>query len=221
MKEKLERVIAALEVEAAMIESHAQRLLEMVPSLAGNEQRHEMLELAKEETERAEAVTLVIVNPCWNGSFQWTQHLALASSMGTGGVSTASWGVGFAINLLLVAMWMFVMIRFGFFAAAVTTLVLFLLSNFPIAGTGLGDVSGSMFDAIQQARERGIPVVISTRVPTGRVFPLGAGKGSALALKRIGCVLADDLSPQKARILLMLALTKTHDPAALQKYFDN
>jgi len=85
----------------------------------------------------------------------------------------------------------------------------------------LGDVSGSMFDAIQQARERGIPVVISTRVPTGRVFPLAAGKGSALALKRIGCVLADDLSPQKARVLLMLALTKTHDPAALQKYFDN
>ena len=90
-----------------------------------------------------------------------------------------------------------------------------------VAGTGLGDVSGSMFDAIQQARERGIPVVISTRVPTGRVFPLGAAKGSALTLKRIGCVLADDLSPQKARILLMLALTKTHDPGALQKYFDN
>ncbi|HEY6770544.1 MAG TPA: hypothetical protein VI386_37850 [Candidatus Sulfotelmatobacter sp.] len=56
MKEQLERVIAALEVEAAMIESHAQRLLKMVPSLAGNEQRHEMLQLAKEETERAEAI---------------------------------------------------------------------------------------------------------------------------------------------------------------------
>src|SRR5438445_3744081 len=95
------------------------------------------------------------------------------------------------------------------------------VQGFVVAGTGLGDVSGSMFDAIQQVREGGIPVVISTRVPTGRVFPLGAGKGSALALKRIGCVLADDLSPQKARILLMLALTKTHDPAALQKYFDH
>jgi L-asparaginase len=95
------------------------------------------------------------------------------------------------------------------------------VQGFVVAGTGLGDVSGSMFDAIQQARERGIPVVISTRVPTGRVFPLGAAKGSALSLKRIGCVLADDLSPQKARILLMLALTKTHDHGALQKYFDN
>ena len=56
MKEKLERVIATLEVEAAMIESHAQRLLEMVPFLAGDEQRHETLQLAQEETERAEAI---------------------------------------------------------------------------------------------------------------------------------------------------------------------
>jgi hypothetical protein len=56
MKENLERVIAALEVEAAMIESHAQRLLEMVPCLAGDEQRLEMRQLAKEETDRAEAI---------------------------------------------------------------------------------------------------------------------------------------------------------------------
>src|SRR5262249_45507744 len=90
-----------------------------------------------------------------------------------------------------------------------------------IAGTGLGNVSGLMFDAIQEARMRGIPVVISTRVPTGRVFPLNAIKGGALALRAIGCVLADNLSPQKARILLMLALTRSHDTGALRQYFDN
>jgi L-asparaginase len=90
-----------------------------------------------------------------------------------------------------------------------------------IAGLGLGGIPGPMFDAIKEARARGIPVVISTRVPTGRVFPLSAMKGSALTLKQIGCVLADNLSPQKARILLMLALTRTTDPEALQKYFDN
>jgi hypothetical protein len=56
MKEELERVIAALEVEAVTIESHAQRLLEMMPSLAGDEQRHEMLQLANDETDRAEAI---------------------------------------------------------------------------------------------------------------------------------------------------------------------
>jgi L-asparaginase len=90
-----------------------------------------------------------------------------------------------------------------------------------VSGTGLGDVSGTMFDAIQEFRAHGLPVVISTRVPTGRVFPLSAGKGSALTLRQIGCVLADNLSPQKARILLMLGLAKTRDPETLQKYFDN
>jgi L-asparaginase len=90
-----------------------------------------------------------------------------------------------------------------------------------VAGTGLGGVTGAMFDAIKEARATGIPIVIGTRVPTGRVFPLSAGKGSALALRQIGCVLADNLSPQKARVLLMLALTRTHDPEALQKYFDH
>ena len=76
---------------------------------------------------------------------------------------------------------------------------------------GLGTVTGSMFDGIQDARALDIPVVIGTRVATGRVFPLSAAKGSALALRAIGCVLADNLSPQKARILLMLALTRAHD----------
>ncbi len=90
-----------------------------------------------------------------------------------------------------------------------------------ISGLGLGGVTESMFDAIQEVRARGIPVVMSTRVPTGRVFPLSAGKGSALSLKQIGCVLADNLSPQKARVLLLLALTKTRDPVMLQKHFDN
>jgi L-asparaginase len=90
-----------------------------------------------------------------------------------------------------------------------------------VAATGLGNVSSSMFDAIKEARARGIPVVISTRIPTGRIFPLSASKGSALTLRQIGCVLADNLSPQKARILLMFALTKSHGTAVLQRYFDN
>jgi len=88
-----------------------------------------------------------------------------------------------------------------------------------VAGLGLGSVPGAMFDAIEQARAAGIPVVISTRVPTGRVFPRGGSRGSALSLTSIGCVLADNLSPQKARILLMLALTRTQDAVDLQRYF--
>jgi L-asparaginase len=88
-----------------------------------------------------------------------------------------------------------------------------------IAATGLGHVSASMHDAIQEARDRGVPVVISTRVYTGRLMPLYAGKGKGVDLRELGCVLADNLSPQKARILLMLSLTKTRDPDELRRYF--
>ena len=89
-----------------------------------------------------------------------------------------------------------------------------------VAATGLGHVSEATYDAIKEARDRGIPVVISTRVYTGRVLPLYANKGGGVTLQQIGCVLADNLSPQKARILLMLALTRTKDPKQLQQYFD-
>jgi L-asparaginase len=94
------------------------------------------------------------------------------------------------------------------------------LNGLVVAGTGLGSVSSHMYDAIQEARTKGVPIVISTRVPSGRIFSMSAMKGSSLTLKQIGCVLADNLSPQKARVLLMLALTKTREPAGLQKYFD-
>lgn len=95
------------------------------------------------------------------------------------------------------------------------------LAGLVIAATGLGHVSASMHDAIQEARERDIPVVISTRVYTGRLMPLYAGKGKGVDLRELGCVLADNLSPQKARILLMVALTKTTDRDELQRVFDS
>jgi L-asparaginase len=56
-------------------------------------------------------------------------------------------------------------------------------------------------------------------VYTGRVIPLYAGKGRAISLRDIGCILGDNLSPQKARVLLMVGLTHTQDSAELQKLF--
>jgi L-asparaginase len=89
-----------------------------------------------------------------------------------------------------------------------------------IAGLGLGGVSSAMFDEIDQTRRKGVPIVVSTRVPTGRVFALSATKGSPLALRRIGCVWADNLSPKKARVLLMLDVLKTRDSEQLQRLFE-
>jgi L-asparaginase len=85
-----------------------------------------------------------------------------------------------------------------------------------VAGVGLGHVSSGSVEAIREARARGIPVVTSTRVLTGRVVPLYSNN---IELLDLNVVLADNLSPQKARVLLMLAMTRTTDAAELQEYF--
>jgi L-asparaginase len=94
------------------------------------------------------------------------------------------------------------------------------LDGLVVAGTGVGNVSSLMYDAIAEVRERGIPVVMSTRVHTGRVIPLHTSKGRGKSLKEIGVVFADNLSPQKARVLLMLAVRETTNPDKLQRIFD-
>ena len=51
-------------------------------------------------------------------------------------------------------------------------------------------------------------------------MPLYAGKGRGVGFQEIGAVLADNLSPQKARVLLMLAMTRTTEAKDLQAIFD-
>ena len=89
-----------------------------------------------------------------------------------------------------------------------------------ISAFGIGNINEAMFDAVKYAIAKGIPVVISTRVPTGRVFPLYGNKGGSATLKEIGAIFSDDLTPSKARILLMLTLPLTKDHEGLQAYFD-
>jgi len=89
-----------------------------------------------------------------------------------------------------------------------------------IIGVGLGHANPPVHDAIEAAIKAGVLVVMSTRVHQGRVQPIYSFKAGGVPLKEMGVILADDLNPQKARILLMLALTKTKDPREIQKYFD-
>jgi L-asparaginase len=90
-----------------------------------------------------------------------------------------------------------------------------------IQALGWGNVNIPMFEAIKYAIGKGTPVVISTRVPSGRVLPVYGFAGGGKTLKEAGAVFADDLTPQKARILLMLALQAgVKDPQTLQKFFD-
>jgi L-asparaginase len=91
------------------------------------------------------------------------------------------------------------------------------LDGLVIEGLGLAHMSDGAVEAVREVREQGIPVVLTSRVPTGRIVPLYANN---VELLDMGCVEADNLSPQKARVLLMLAMTRTHDPAELRTYFD-
>jgi L-asparaginase len=89
-----------------------------------------------------------------------------------------------------------------------------------IQALGWGNVNIPMYEAIAEVIKKGIPVVISTRVPNGRVLPIYGFKGGGKTLREAGAIFADNLSPQKARILLMVALQTTAKPEEIQKLFD-
>ena len=65
---------------------------------------------------------------------------------------------------------------------------------------------------MKEAVAQGIVVVQSTRAGSGRTF-----RGTRLA--NAGFLIADNLMPQKARILLALALTVTTDPEQIREIF--
>lgn len=83
------------------------------------------------------------------------------------------------------------------------------------AGVGNGNFYHTLFDLAVKAQEEGIQIVRSSRVPTGATT-LDAEVDDA----KYHFVAAQNLNPQKARVLLMLALTKTKDWQKIQQYFN-
>ena len=84
-----------------------------------------------------------------------------------------------------------------------------------LAGVGDGNATDLAIDALSRAAADGVAVVRSSRTGSGFV-----ARDVELDDARLGFVAARDLNPQKARILLMLGLSITRDPAALQDLFD-
>lgn len=82
------------------------------------------------------------------------------------------------------------------------------------AGSGMGSVHCGAEQALVQAAKHGIIVVRSTRVSEGRVLPANSKWDEA------GFISGGNLNPQKARILLQLALTQTHSTREVQRFFD-
>lgn len=83
------------------------------------------------------------------------------------------------------------------------------------AGVGNGNIHKSIWPVLEQATKDGVVVVRSSRVPTGATT-----KDAEVDDKAQHWVSSGDLNPQKARVLLQLALTKTSNWEEIQKYFD-
>lgn len=75
-----------------------------------------------------------------------------------------------------------------------------------VQALGMGNMNVPMFEAVKYALSKNVPVVVSTRVPNGRVMPSYGFVGGGKTTFDAGAVMADDLKPAKARILLMLLL---------------
>ncbi len=94
-----------------------------------------------------------------------------------------------------------------------------------IAGAGAGATSGTQPAAIEYALKKGVVVVTTTRTGSGRIAAGRGGRGRGGAGgspppdEQRRRVAGEDLAPVKARVLLMLALTKTSDPGEIQRMF--
>ncbi|MET0623786.1 MAG: type II asparaginase [Pyrinomonadaceae bacterium] len=83
-----------------------------------------------------------------------------------------------------------------------------------IAGVGNGNMNKASLEAAANAVKKGVVVVRSSRVPTGSV-----GRNVEVNDDELGFVASDELNPQKARILLSLALLKARGKQEIQNLF--
>lgn len=83
-----------------------------------------------------------------------------------------------------------------------------------IAGVGNGNMNKASLEAAANAAKKGVVIVRSTRVPTGSV-----GRNVEVNDDELGFIASDELNPQKARLLLSLALLKSRSKSELQSLF--
>lgn len=90
-----------------------------------------------------------------------------------------------------------------------------------IEALGRGNVPIDALPGIKYAISTGIPVVIVSRCPRGRVLDTYGYEGGGRELRQLGAIFGGFLSGQKARLKLMLALGVTHDVSRIREIFEN
>lgn len=89
-----------------------------------------------------------------------------------------------------------------------------------LEGMGRGNIPPMMVDGVRNAINKGIPVVIVSRCPEGRVLDTYGYPGGGKELRNLGVIFGDSLSGQKARIKLMLALSVTNNIEDIRDMFE-
>ncbi|MBQ5859475.1 MAG: asparaginase [Selenomonadales bacterium] len=95
------------------------------------------------------------------------------------------------------------------------------VSGIVVEGFGRGNIPPACRQALIDAVQANIPVVLTTRVHAGRVLPVYGYEGGAADLAKYGIILAGDLTAQQARLKLMCALPNTKTLDEVKAYFDN
>jgi L-asparaginase len=83
-----------------------------------------------------------------------------------------------------------------------------------LAGVGDGNTTDAALAALQDAAKKGVAVVRSSRTGSGVV-----DRNVEVNDDKLGFIAGHELNPQKARVLLIVGLTKTKDVKKLQEYF--
>jgi L-asparaginase len=89
-----------------------------------------------------------------------------------------------------------------------------------IQALGIGNVPPAAFKGVEYVIKKNIPVVLVSRCPAGETSNIYSYPGAGKHLHDLGVIFTDYLNGQKARIKLMLALTKTSDRKILTKLFE-
>jgi L-asparaginase len=84
-----------------------------------------------------------------------------------------------------------------------------------VAGVGNGNMTQAALAALAGQSKKGVVCVRSSRVATGRV-----GRNVEVDDDKLGLIASEDLSPQKARVLLRLALLKQRPLGDIQRVFE-
>jgi L-asparaginase len=89
-----------------------------------------------------------------------------------------------------------------------------------LEGLGRGNVPVTALDDVESALRAGLPVVLTSRCPSGRILDTYAYPGAGRPLRRQGAILGGFLPSHKARIKLMLLLGANASPERIRASFE-